>query len=503
MARPSRGPHIYTRLQGGQVRYYADFRSFGGRREALIARGETVATTDPVIAQKLFSARLEQLQEGKRNRQLLGVERTATLKEYAASHLVKKAKTGAVTKHWLEACEFHLQTAVEFFGADRDLGSIDVADVQRFAEHLAALPNGKGGTLQPGTQRKYLNSLSNLFRRAQGERVVTGVNPVSALMDKPKPGAEEAEWLEVWEAALYLESARTYPGYQERHGTLAGRLHSAVEGWGGAGDFAVRRFIAHLRELGRTADEEQVRRYLSGDGMPDKHFLKDAATILGVEPAWIHNADGNFLRPLSAYVYPLVATDILTGGRETEVLGLEVKDVSFRRKTVTFRPNAWRALKTRTSHRTVPLWPQLELILEEYIDGGARARVIEQAREANPARTIDISLVFPSEKTGGLIHDYRKALDAIGERVGWEAGEIRSKMFRHTYCAARLQTLDRGHPVAEFTVAKEMGHGGFTLVRKVYGHLGTIRHRSEVVEYLLEQHAQAIPAERIRLLEVI
>jgi hypothetical protein len=29
-------------------------------------------------------------------------------------------------------------------------------------------------------------------------------------------------------------------------------------------------------------------------------------------------------------------------------------------------------------------------------------------------------------------------------------------MFRHTYCAARLQTLDRGAPVAPHTVAKEL-----------------------------------------------
>jgi hypothetical protein len=38
------------------------------------------------------------------------------------------------------------------------------------------------------------------------------------------------------------------------------------------------------------------------------------------------------------------------------------------------------------------------------------------------------------------------------------------------------------------TVAKEMGHGGEAMVRKVYGHLGTVRHRAEVVEYRVAQH---------------
>ncbi len=87
-----------------------------------------------------------------------------------------------------------------------------------------------------------------------------------------------------------------------------------------------------------------------------------------------------------------------------------------------------------------------------------------------------------------MVTDFRKALDAVAGRAGWKAGEIRSKIFRHTYCATRLQTLDQGAPVSVFTVAKEMGHGGETMVRKVYGHLGQVRHRADVVEYRVEQH---------------
>jgi integrase len=66
--------------------------------------------------------------------------------------------------------------------------------------------------------------------------------------------------------------------------------------------------------------------------------------------------------------------------------------------------------------------------------------------------------------------------------------EIRTKAFRHTYCAARLQTLDQGAPVSTYTVARELGHESEAIVRRVYAHLGTIRHRSEVVEYRIEQH---------------
>jgi integrase len=91
-----------------------------------------------------------------------------------------------------------------------------------------------------------------------------------------------------------------------------------------------------------------------------------------------------------------------------------------------------------------------------------------------------------------MLRDFRKPLDAIAERAGWKAGEIRSRMFRHTYCAARLQTLDQGAPVSPYTVAKELGHGGDHLVKRIYGHLGTVRHRSEVVEYRVENHREVL-----------
>jgi hypothetical protein len=48
---------------------------------------------------------------------------------------------------------------------------------------------------------------------------------------------------------------------------------------------------------------------------------------------------------------------------------------------------------------------------------------------------------------------------------------------------SRLQTLDHGAPVSLYTVSRELGHGSEEMVRRVYSHLGTVRHRSEVVEY--------------------
>lgn len=403
---------VYWRYQGTNGRAYGDFRDFsdvGGGREALIPRGALLATTDPVIAQTLASDRLAELQERRRNKTLLGVEQQASLAEFAAHHLVQKKKAGRVTDRHLADTEQRLRVALEFFGGGRDLCSISVQDVQRWVDVLAGRSGFRGESVSGGTIRHYLNALSNLYRRAQSEGYVQpGYNPVAALLEKPTGKRSEARWLEVHEAALLLEVARTY--------------------------------------------------------QPPVDQL-----------AFPH-------------VYPLLATFLLTGGRRSEVLGLEVEDVSLDRKTVTFRPNTWRRLKTRTSHRSVPLWPQLEEILREYMFGG-------------PSPLVS-GLLFPSERLGSpaVIQDTRKMLDAIAARAQCAPGSIRTKMFRHTYCAARLQTLDRGAPVSAWTVAREMGHGGRSLVDRVYGHLGEVRHRSNGVEFRVEQHQERL-GERLALLK--
>ena len=79
-----------------------------------------------------------------------------------------------------------------------------------------------------------------------------------------------------------------------------------------------------------------------------------------------------------------------------------------------------------------------------------------------------------------------------GRRRKAEPDEIRTKAFRHTYVTARLQTLDHGAPVAARTIAGEVGHASLAMIERTHGHLGTIRHRSEVVEYRAEQHVDTL-----------
>lgn len=211
---------------------------------------------------------------------------------------------------------------------------------------------------------------------------------------------------------------------------------------------------------------------------PEAKWLEvgDAARLLEAART-LPAASAGHLDPVQ--VHALLATFLLTGGREAEVLGLELDDVSFDRATVRFQPNDWRRLKTRGSARVVPLWPQLEEVLRPYLFGRTLGR-----------------LLFPSYRTGteAMVTDWRKALDRVAVRAGWQKGEIRSRMFRHTYASARLQTTDGGAPVSPFTVSRELGHRSLDMVTRVYGHLGTIRERQAVVEYRVEQPSATLAA---------
>ncbi len=381
---------IYTRAQGGAMRYYA---RIGGHRVALVPPGQTRATTDPDVAAALFAELVTDYQK-QQLRGIHGIAAPIGLATYASDHLVRKAQAGKVETQSLATNQLHLERACDYLGADRELATIEVEDVAGWIARL------RDDGLSSSTIRKHLNSLGNLFVRAGAEKKVPlGYNPVRAYPDKPADGKQEAHWLEIDEAALLLESARTLKSSDRR----------------------------------------------------------DWCSV--------------------PFAYELAAAWLLTGGRPSEVTGLEVDDVSLKRETVTFRVNRFRRLKTLRSARVVRLWPQLAEILKAYFP----------RREAMGEGT----LLFPSFRTGreALLVQPNRILARAAKRVGLS---VTAKALRHTYCAARLQTLDAGAPVSPFTVGRELGHGGDALVKAVYGHLGNVRHRSDVVEYRIEQHAATL-----------
>jgi integrase len=226
--------------------------------------------------------------------------------------------------------------------------------------------------------------------------------------------------------------------------------------------------------------------------VPEAALLLEAARLLELRQDGRPGDAGNRVTQTPG-LYPIVATLLLTGGRWSEVRGLDVDEVSFDRGLVRFRPNAHRGLKTRTSVRTVPLWPQLREILQAWM--------------YDRDTPLTSGLLFPSP-SGRMVGDIRKSLDTMGELCGIGPGEVRTRAFRHTYISARLQTVQRivrpgcdpatdPNPyeyveVTKFTVQKEAGHGGSKLVDRIYGHLPRSPHRSEVVEYRVEKHREQL-----------
>ena len=222
--------------------------------------------------------------------------------------------------------------------------------------------------------------------------------------------------------------------------------------------------------------------------LPDKpstHRAKEAP-FLEPDTAALLLETARIYEPLSIrwsqepeHVYEIVATFLYTGARLSEVLGLLTGDISLRESVVAIRSHPHRQLKTETSARLIPLWPELRKIVKRLVS----------SRDPQ-------SLLFPGPD-GRMI----RGIDNLWDRIS-ELGNlppIRAHLLRHTYCATRLQTLDHGFPVAEFVVAQELGHGSMDLIRKIYGHVQSRRGRFPTVRYCIEdwpklkKQVQALP----------
>jgi integrase len=226
---------------------------------------------------------------------------------------------------------------------------------------------------------------------------------------------------------------------------------------------------------------------LLGDAvLPDGYLPANPAAgvkrlpIHTANAAWLESAEGYRLLVAGAELdrehafkgvhclEALIGTALLTGGRRDELFTLLVQDVDFNASLIQFRPNSYYPVrKSRHATRVVPLWPQLRRILVPYI--GDRAG----------------GLLFPGGK-GRPLHSARGSLDKVFKRADLKRPAGKAwHLFRHTYTAMRLQTLDHGAPVSVWTVKEELGHGSVELIEQTYGHLLKQRQgqRLSTVEY--------------------
>lgn len=320
------------------------------------------------------------------------VDQETRFGRYAALHFGRKRAAAEGCPRWLASVRRHLVVAVSHFGAATPLRSIRAPDVEDYVEHLLQQPNGRGGLLSATTVNHYLDSLQNLFRRAERDGLVSR-NPVRQLLSRPRTQPSHTPWLEVPEVRAILDRARLY---------VPGRPDLAIP-----------------------------------------------------------------------FLFELVALFAYTGLRREEGLGLQRSEINLERGVLLVRPNRWRGLKTRESERAVPLFPELRVILRSYLS-------IPHAPAGD--------LLFPSPATAEErpLTNLRRSVgrQPLPQRLTNEEDvRLGPQILRHSYCAARLQTLDAGHPISPYTVAREMGHTDLKMVLRIYAHLGEIRCRGDAVRY--------------------
>jgi integrase len=177
------------------------------------------------------------------------------------------------------------------------------------------------------------------------------------------------------------------------------------------------------------------------------------------------------------FLFELVAVFAYTGIRKSEGLGVTVEDLCLERGVLIIRPNRWRDLKTGESDRVVPLFSELRAILDTYLTGPR-------------APTGDLLFPSPFGATERPLTNLRRSFGPLpmpvrlAEVAGGTPPNLGTRILRHSYCAARLQTLDCGSPISPYTVARELGHRDLSMVLRIYGHLGKIRCRHDEVRFL-------------------
>jgi hypothetical protein len=222
---PKKHPLIRWRNQGGKLRAYAELRSLGGGRRALIPPGETRATTDYETAEILLHQYIEELRERNQKKALPAIDPGPDLADVAIHYLEELTASNDYDAETLADWEAHLSRIVDYFTRwqhasihhpeplprRRSLGSISVPDIYALNEWLRSMPDHRGNQLSDESRRDHLSALGGVFDTAIIEgSLPMRENPVDHLMRDLGRRSSETRWLGIGELALLLECARTF-----------------------------------------------------------------------------------------------------------------------------------------------------------------------------------------------------------------------------------------------------------------------------------------------------
>lgn len=118
------------------------------------------------------------------------------------------------------------------------------------------------------------------------------------------------------------------------------------------------------------------------------------------------------------FLEPLIATMLIQGLRPNEAFGLQIGDVSLSDDCLRVRELPHRGIKTNSSIRSVPLWPQFKEIIVPHI---------ERRRQEGGSE-----LLFPSPSGEGAISDIRGSFQTLLQATGI-GKPVTPHTLRHTY----------------------------------------------------------------------
>ena len=145
--------------------------------------------------------------------------------------------------------------------------------------------------------------------------------------------------------------------------------------------------------------------------------------------------------------WALFVTLMDTGARLSEILGLEVREVDLQERSIIIRPNGIRGLKTRGSHRTLPLSRRAAEVLQGHRQGKEDGEAIFP-KYARP-RGSDAASAMMMKRLRTVITDRKLTMHSLRHRM--------KDKLRNTGCPEAISMAILGHGTN--TVADNYGSG--------------------------------------------
>jgi len=194
----------------GKPAWYADFRDygkFGGRQEALKPCGSSRATSDHEVAVLIATRRLRELRELEAGEVPYSAERGQLGALFPVYLRARASDRNSPTQQWLGDLVRHAERAIEFFGADFEIGKITSEDIGDFEAFLMTYRHSRGVGFSEGSIHQHVGTLSSMCGWALRGRLITGArNRVDdvrrdAAGRLAKPTYERSEFLD-WDEIL-------------------------------------------------------------------------------------------------------------------------------------------------------------------------------------------------------------------------------------------------------------------------------------------------------------